>query len=278
MPRPPRIEYPGAFYHITCRGNEKKYIFLSDHDRNQFLHVLHFVLQKFNIVCHAYCLMNNHFHLLLETPDANLSLGMHSLNTIYTQRFNRIHDRVGHLFQGRYKSFLIEKEGYLKEITRYVVLNPVRASIVDHPKDWKWSSFNETVGLQKAHQILTTDLLLSLFGNKRKESQFRYERFVLDGIHANNPLENVREAGILGSQQYIDELSLKYPETFEGIQNRKCDKLAGRPSLEIIFLNAKNKIRRNEMIQFAYKYCGYSQPEIAKALDVSKSTIYRMLK
>ena len=146
MARPLRIEYDGALYHITSRGNERKAIFRDDEDRIGFLEALQKVNERFNWICHAYCLMNNHYHLIVETPDGNLSKGMRQLNGVYTQYFNRKHHRVGHIFQGRYKSILMEKESYLLEVGRYVVLNPVRAKAVKKPEDWNWSSYRSTVG------------------------------------------------------------------------------------------------------------------------------------
>src|SRR5262245_61850059 len=138
MARPLRIEYPGALYHITTRGNARRGIFKDDRDRLLFLDILHRVSDRYHWHCHAYCLMDNHYHLVVETPDANLALGMRQLNGIYTQAYNRRHRRTGHLFQGRYKAILVEKESHLLEVCRYVVLNPVRAKAVDHLGRWKW--------------------------------------------------------------------------------------------------------------------------------------------
>ena len=134
MARPLRIEYPGAVYHVTSRGNARKKIFLDDIDRDEFLATLGWVVERFGWGCHAYCLMDNHFHLLIETPKPNLSLGMRQLNGVYTQRFNRRHKRVGHLFQGRFKAILVERDSYLLELARYIVLNPVRIPIGDRPR------------------------------------------------------------------------------------------------------------------------------------------------
>src|SRR4030065_621203 len=130
MARPLRIEYPGAVYHITSRGNEKKLIFKDERDREIFLDTLSQVDKRYNWLCHAYCLMNNHYHLITETPDGNLSAGMRQLNGVYTQAFNRQHNRVGHLFQGRYKAILIQKDSHLLEVCRFVVLNPVGAKSI----------------------------------------------------------------------------------------------------------------------------------------------------
>jgi REP element-mobilizing transposase RayT len=139
MARPLRIEYPGAVYHITSRGNAYQDVFLDDADRERFLEVLKQTVDRFNWLCHAYCLMMNHYHLLIETVDPTLSRGMRQLNGVYTQAFNRRHERVGHLFQGRYKAILVEKETYLLELSRYIVLNPVRAKMVKKPEEWEWS-------------------------------------------------------------------------------------------------------------------------------------------
>ena len=127
MSRPLRIEFAGAVYHVTSRGNGRKPIFRDDVDRRSFLEVLHKVNQRHHWICHAYCLMTNHYHLVIETPEGNLSRGMRQLNGVYTMYFNRRHRTVGHVFQGRFKAILVERESYLLEVCRYVVLNPVRA-------------------------------------------------------------------------------------------------------------------------------------------------------
>jgi putative transposase len=147
MARPLRIEYDGALYHVTSRGNERKAIFKDDTDRELFLSTLAQVTERFHWTCHAYCLMDNHYHLVIETPDGNLSKGMRQLNGVYTQTFNRRHHRVGHLFQGRFKGILVQKESHYLEVCRYVVLNPVRAKAVKHPREWAWSSYRATGGL-----------------------------------------------------------------------------------------------------------------------------------
>jgi putative transposase len=132
--RPLRIEFPGALYHVTSRGNAREAIVRDDADRQMWLAVLGEVLSRGHWLCHAYCLMDNHYHLLVETPEADLSYGMRQLNGVYTQRFNRQHGRVGHVFQGRFKAILVERDSYLLELSRYIVLNPVRARMVTHPK------------------------------------------------------------------------------------------------------------------------------------------------
>ncbi|MCX5971105.1 MAG: transposase [Coprothermobacterota bacterium] len=147
LARPLRIEFEDAVYHITSRGNERKEIYRDARDRTLFLAVLRQVNPRYHWLCHAYCLMDNHYHLLIETPEGNLSQGMRQLNSLYTQGFNRGHGRVGHVLQGRYRAIVIEKESHLLEVCRYVALNPVRAKAVERPEDWNWSSYGGTAGL-----------------------------------------------------------------------------------------------------------------------------------
>jgi hypothetical protein len=126
--------------------------------------------------------MDNHYHLLIETIDPTLSRGMRQLNGVYTQVFNRRHDRVGHVFQGRYKAILVEKEAYLLELSRYIVLNPVRAKIVKKPEEWEWSSYRATAGLREAPPFLTVDWILGQFASERRRAQRLYRKFVAGGI------------------------------------------------------------------------------------------------
>ncbi len=182
MARQPRIQYSGAFYHITVRGNEKRVIFTDDQDRNVFLKILKDVISRHNLLCYAYCLMDNHFHLLIETPDGNIARAMHNLNGSYAQYFNKTHERVGHLFQNRYYTSLLEKEAHLIELARYIVLNPVRAGLVKNPGDWRWSSYNTTVNPQVAPDWLQAKWILDLFSHKIQEAISAYRQFVRDGM------------------------------------------------------------------------------------------------
>ena len=167
MARPLRIVFSGALYHMTSRGDGREDIYLDDDDRNRWLEVLGDVHDRFNWVVHAYCLMSNHYHLIAETPDGNLAQGMRQLNGVFTQRFNRAHQRVGHVFQGRYKSILVERDAYLLELARYVVLNPVRARMVRTADEWPWSSYRATSGLSSAPNWLNVTWTLAAFGQRR---------------------------------------------------------------------------------------------------------------
>lgn len=177
MSRPLRLNFPSAIYHLTSRGNARAAIYLDDDDKQRFLDLLKSCVEKFNWICHSYCLMDNHYHLLIETPDANLQAGMRQLNGVYTQQFNRKHGRVGHVFQGRYKAILIDKDSYLLELCRYVVLNPVRAKMVALPDQYHWSSFPVTMGTHKGSSCASAEWILSQFSSRK-----RYQQFVLEGI------------------------------------------------------------------------------------------------
>ncbi|WMN60891.1 transposase [Pseudoalteromonas xiamenensis] len=183
MSRSLRLQSAWALYHVTSRGNERQTIYRSKDDFARFLAVLTSVCERFNWVIHSYCLMTNHYHLFVETPDANLAKGMRQLNGVYTQQVNRKYQRVGHLFQGRYKSILVDKDSYLLELCRYIVLNPVRAkSMVNSPVEWPWSSYQEAIGLRKSPDWLATDALLLLFAKSRKTTIKRYSDFVAQGV------------------------------------------------------------------------------------------------
>jgi len=185
MPRLPRISYPDALYHVMTRGVDRQPIFRWDVDRRDFLDMLRLVVVRFGWLCHAYCLMDNHYHLVLRTPRGNLSPGMQRLNGHYAQRFNRRHKRVGHLFEGRFRAVLVEAEPHLLELCRYVVLNPVRAGACGGPSDWPWSSYAATAGQAPAPPFLSLDGVLSQLGPDRARARARYRTFVADGAGAD---------------------------------------------------------------------------------------------
>ena len=279
MARPLRIEYEGAVYHITARGNEKRSIFKDNKDRFIFLDILNKAKEKYNWLCHAYCLMNNHYHLIIETIDANLSIGMRQLNGVYSQAFNNRHKRAGHFFQGRYNSIIIEKNAYLLEASRYVVLNPVRAKIVKHPQEWKWSSYRSMVGIEKPLKLLTTDWVLSEFSKNKKKAQQLYQDFILEGL-GDSIYSKIKYRNILGSPEFIKKLK-KYTQDKEDVKEiiRK-ERYIDRPSLESLFskkiLEAKEA--RNKQIAAAVYNYGYRQIEIANYLNMNYATISRLVK
>ena len=203
MARPLRIEYPGALYHVTARGNAREDIFVDEADRVAFLEVYAHVSDRFHWCCHAYCLMSNHYHWVIETPDGNLAQGMRQLNGVYTQRFNRRHGRTGHVFQGRYRALLVERDAYLLELSRYVVLNPVRAGMVRSAREWPWSSYRALAGQAAKAPWLTTDWVLSQFGQRRREAEQAYRNFVSEGREQPSIWEQVKGQLYLGSEPFI---------------------------------------------------------------------------
>ena len=204
MARPLRVVYPGAVYHVTARGNERKAIARDDMDRRRFVATLSEIVEHYRVVCHAWVLMPNHYHLLLETPEANLSRAIRHLNGVYTQAFNRRHRRVGHLFQGRFKAILLEKDAHLLELGRYVVLNPVRAGLVRHLRAWSWSSYRATAGEEPAPTWLTVEWLLGQFARGREQARRAYRQFVKQGIkQPARPWEQVESQIYLGGEEFL---------------------------------------------------------------------------
>jgi putative transposase len=204
MARPLRLEFPGALYHVMSRGNEKANIFRDDRDRRTFLGILAGVVQKERWLLHSFCLLGNHYHLLLETPLGKLSRGMHSLNALYSQRFNRRHERSGHLFEGRFKALLVEKESHLLELHRYIVLNPVRAGLVARPEEWVWSSYRATCGHVNPPPWLEVQWTLAQFAPAREAAVDSYVRFVLSALETITPPTVVRQLYLGGSTFVAD--------------------------------------------------------------------------
>lgn len=271
MSRPLRLQFPGAVYHVTGRGNARQAIVADDGDRAQFLALLGHVVDRYGWRCYAYCLMDNHYHLLLETPQPNLSQGMRHLNGLYTQAYNRRHRRVGHLFQGRFKAILVEKEAHLLELCRYVVLNPVRAHRVPHPQRWAWSSYRATAGKSEAPAWLTTEWVWEQFGQRVRSAQEHYRAFVAEGIGRPSPWEQVTGQIYLGGAAFVAK---HQPDrVIRDIPRRHTQ--PQRPSLAALFSGRRD---RDRIIYEAYRRYGYQLAEIAAHLGVHYSTVSRHLK
>jgi len=279
MARPLRIEYPGALYHITSRGNAKNPIFVDKKDKESFLDILHTVVKKYNLICHAYCLMDNHYHLLIETPEANLSKGIRQLNGVYTQRFNRRHKRTGHVFEGRYKAILVDRDSYLLEVARYIVLNPVRARIVDDPRQYRFSSYPATSGQAKPHLALSTDFILAQFAKTRAAAAKRYRAFVKDGIGETSILKKTKGQVLLGDEDFVKRFTYYLAGEIDSKEIPKSQRLAGRPSLESLFNPGMvlDKAKRDDAIHKAVEEHGYAQKEIADHLKLHYSTVSRIM-
>jgi len=294
MARPLRLELPGALYHITARGNERKEIYREQADYVLFLKTLSQVVEETGWLIHAYCLMPNHYHLLLEIREANLSKGMRQLNGIYTQRFNRKYERSGHLFQGRYKAFLVEKDAYLLELCRYIALNPVRASLVDEPEKWPYSSYCATAGLNSS-DIVCIDWVLSQFGRARRKAQLAYRSFVAEGTGKSSPWSSLVGQIYLGSESFLSELekSLKGKDVSEEIPVPQRHPVTPvRPSIDrILELVARlyevdqadlNKPRakgaaRDAAIYLCRRIGGYDLKTIARQFNISYARVSQIV-
>jgi putative transposase len=212
MARPLRVEFPGAFYHVINRGNAGEAIFRSNGDREKFLEYMGKAVERFGIKVHTYCLMTNHYHILIETPEANLSRAVQWLNVSYAVYFNRRRHRKGHLFQGRFKSILVDADAYLKHLSRYIHLNPLRANMVEELLSYPWSSYPAFVGKAKTPDWLERHWLLSLFGKDGKQGFKAYRSFVEDVEPAmvEDPAKDVVGGFILGSVEFVDWVKDKY--------------------------------------------------------------------
>jgi REP element-mobilizing transposase RayT len=273
MVRPLRLEFPGALYHLTSRGNNKQNIFLNHADRRVFLDIFSRVVKDTNWLCHSYCLLKNHYHLLVETPEENLSIGMRNLNGIYSQAFNKKYDRVGHVVQGRFGSRLIQEEKHLYEVSRYIVLNPVKDGFVERPEQWIWSSYRATIGFVPEPSFLKTELFLNMFGTTRSEAREEYRRFVESS--SEQLIEDPSKTAFSGLPDEAIEL-------LEKKRSMQCftraDRYQDRIPLESIFGSwQKNRVERNCRIRFAYDN-GYNSREISEFLEMDGSTICKIIK
>lgn len=275
MARPLRIEYKNAFYHITSRGNNLQKIYRSNKDYNSFLATLQEVIREYNWLCYAWCLMPNHYHLLIETPDANLSLGMRQLNGIYSQRFNKRHSHVGHVFQGRFKGILVEKDSHLLELSRYIVLNSVRANIVSRPEQWPWSSYKGMLEKTQKEYFIKRDWLLLQFGSYSKAAMEVYRQFVLAGINKPDPWGNLKNRIFLGSDKWIQQVSSKEEIKINCKEITRQERYFGRPELKKVFSTLITKHQRNELIYKAHKQYGYTFTDIGKCLNIHYSVVSR---
>lgn len=233
MARPLRLEFAGAVWHITSRGNERKEIFRDDEDRALFLRLLARMANRFTWRIHAFVLMGNHYHLLLDTPEPTLSRGMRELNGIYTQRFNRRHERVGHLMQGRFKGILVQRDSHLLELTRYVVLNPVRAGLATGPEQWRWSSYTATAGLCAPPRWLEIDWTLLQFASQRAAAQALYKDFVAAGCRdPRRPWDMLRGQIFLGSESFHREVRTRVEAIPISEEIPRDQRFPTRPSLD----------------------------------------------
>ena len=308
MARPLRIEFPGALYHITARGNAGQDIFLDARDSRRFLDLLGEVATRLRWRCFAYCLMTNHYHLVVETPAPNLSHGMRQLNGRYTQAFNFRHQRDGHLFQGRYQAILIDREAYLKEVCRYVVLNPVRAGLAPDARAWRWSSYRATlasgqVGGDLAGQAgqagqagrtpaaqdwLAMRDLLALFAEAPEAAAQIYAGFVAEGAGAAGGTAGGTAGGAaggaaglwdrlegqiyLGAAGFAEAMRARIGAKGEASEIPRVQRQAPPRPLPAF---VRGFADRREAMARAHLEGGYSQAEVARHFGVHYSTVSR---
>lgn len=277
MARPIRLEFSGAIYHVTTRGNGGEDVFLDDEDRLLFLTVLGEVVSRSGWIVHAYVLMNNHYHLMIETPNGNLSRGMRQLNGVYTQRFNSLHGSGGRVFQGRFKAILVEPNGTLLDLCRYIVLNPLRLKAVKNISRYRWSSYRATAGEIQAPSWLKTEWVLGHFGRSSAVAQRKYAEFVEAGIKLPSPLAKVKSQVLLGSAAFVKKMKQRLISKVDLQRGKKRIK---RPNLNSLFpLKIRTeKALRNEAIKRAYQEYAYTMAEIADAAQIHFSTVSKVIK
>lgn len=283
MARQLRIEFSGAFYHVTSRGNEQKEVFKSQKDREKFLDYLATASTRYGAIIHAFCLMSNHYHLFLETPGGNLSQIMRHINGAYTTYFNVKRKRAGHLFQGRYKAILVEADAYATELTRYIHLNPVRAGMVIRPEDYPWSSYQGYIGQTAPPEWLRTGFILDTFAPHRAQAQKKYQQFVEDLLLADyeSPLSRTVASTLLGSATFITEITEKHlGERRADLQLPALKKLVSRPSLAAIIVGVVRAVGEEDAdltkklcLYFCHRYSGAKLREIGELFKMSDAAV-----
>ncbi len=235
MSRPLRLEYPGALFHVTSRGNGRQDIFRDDRDRQFFLDLLGAAVKRFAWIVTAYALMPNHFHLLIQLTLETLSKGLQWLNSKYAQAFNQRHDRVGHLFQGRFHAALVEKETYFLEVLRYVVLNPVRAGMVRRPEDYIWSSHRAVLGYVPAPEWLAVDDVLVQFGPQRDLARANYQSFVDSAIEVEkSPWADLVGQIYLGTDDWLERVRERIELKPRADDHPRQQRVVGRPPMATV--------------------------------------------
>lgn len=280
MARPLRIEYAGAFYHITSRGNERRNIFKSVEDREKFLFYLESAVRRYRAVIHVYCLMNNHYHLLLETPSGNLPQIIHHINGAYTTYFNVKHHRSGHLFHGRYKAILVDIDEYAGELSRYIHLNPVRAGIVSAPEDYQWSSYQYYIRHKKP-KWLTVEFILAYFGENISSAQKGYHKFVHAkiGQEYENPLKNVVASTILGGEGFVNKIKNKYLTDKKADRDLPSLRELSKVSIEEIIKGVNDalgegaNLAKKVSLYLCHRYSGRTLREIGGHFNIGESAV-----
>jgi len=273
MARPLRIQFNGAFYHVINRGLESREIFKQPKDYNYFLGLLSHIYEKYGVIVYAYCLMSNHYHLYLQTPQGNLSKAMRQLDGNFTQKFNKRYSRVGPLFQGRYKAVLVDQDSYSLEVTKYIHLNPVKAKIVKKPEEYQYSSYPSYIGKTKPEDFLNTNFILSQNHKSKKKAIKEFKAFTLQTEEEEWKPENDTFKGlILGDGDFVTQIQEEY---LQGRENFEIPNLkAVQKTLSFQEITDKiNKLKVNEklktkLVVYALnKYSPFTQREIGERLN-----------
>lgn len=277
MSRPVRIEFPGAVYHVTSKGRDGQIVFDDADDRGVFLNVIDNVVDRFGWLIHSYVLMDDHYHLVVEVPEANLSKGMRQLNGVYTQHVNRRHGQEGPIFHGRFKSVLLEKKNYLLPVCRHVVTNPCRMKDAPSFSSYKWSSYRALSGQVKAPAFLYKDDVLHFFGKREKDAQRKYREYVKEGVGEDSPLEQRAHQVLLGSNRFLSEMQPILQG--ERLSKRGPKAVKRRRSLNALFKKVDDKTRgeRNELMKKAHVDFGYTLMEIGGHLGLHYTTVSKVI-
>jgi len=300
MARPLRIQYENAYYHVTCRGNARQEIYADDRDRSVFLKLLARSAEIYQVEVLAYVLMANHFHLLVKTPGANLQEFMRHFNISYTSHFNRGHKRTGHLYQGRYKAFLIDADSYLEEVSRYIHLNPLRpkgkarktlAEKKEYLRRYQWSSYPTYLSPRAGRSLVQVQEILVYFGGDTPEGRKQYRDFVKEGLtrEMENPLERGKGHGIIGSAEFVERMKERFlsgqPRSREVPAIRKvigqveperilkAVAMEFQVSREDLLQRGNRGIARPVLMELLYRYGGLNQREIGELLGIDYSSV-----
>jgi putative transposase len=277
MSRPVRIEFPGAVYYLTSKGKDGAIVFKDDEDKGVFLNVIDNVVERFGWLVHSYVLLPNQYEMVVEVPDANLSKGMRQVNGVYTQHVNRNHNQEGPVFQGRFKSVVLEKKNYLLPVCRHVVTNPNREEGVQNYASYKWSSYRALAGQVKTPSFLYPQDVLKHFAKREKEAQRKYREFVKEGVGAQSPLDLRTNQVLLGSPRFLNEMQ---PILHGELLSKRGPKAAKRRrSLNALFKRVDDKTRseRNDLIKRAHVDYGYTLMEIGEHLGLHYTTVSKVI-
>jgi len=292
MARKPRIEFPGALYHVIARGNHRNQIFLTPKDYQKYLYLVQRYKERYDFQLYAYALMSNHLHLLIETADIPLSKIMQGLQQTYTQFFNWKYDKVGHLFQGRYKAIICQKNIYLLELIRYIQLNPIRAGVAKSLANYPWTSYSYYLK-DKRDKLIDTDFVLRQFGHDKTTARRYYQQFIRVGIIKSHEefISEIVDQRILGKENFVEEVLRQENEASED-KDFVFEKLELKKVLETICLSkgimpvmVKSNVKIEEVVWtrrlFIYVtriYFGYQLREIALFLGIDITTVMKSVR